>query len=417
MKKILLCTTALISLAAVSAIAAEEQKKVEVSLGGSSTFETGIVKQDRNHKAPISFSPNQKTKAVYSKSKVALKAEGHGDNNMVYGAIVRLQVAANQANGFGDKMDRSYIYNDTDAGSVQLGSNASASALMAVDAGTIASATGGAAQGDWSVFSNVNALGHQADRSSTAYALVGSLTTLDSTSKFNDLDNKESARGISYFSPRISGFQIGLSYKPDLANAGDGVNTNTYLGSTLKIKDVISTGLSYMNSFNDVNVNLSATADRGKVNKWDNATGMPATIQRHDLKSYNFGAVVGTNGFSAAVSYGKDGKSLAPKARNFSSDWWTAGLAYENGPMTTSLTYLTGKKGNKNERSTNGSPLPLVTTKALSLGADYEVAPGFTPFAEVTMVKLKAKNLSTSGYADDGKNKATVFIIGSKIKF
>ena len=77
-----------------------------------------------------------------------------------------------------------------------------------------------------------------------------------------------------------------------------------------------------------------------------------------------------------------------------------------NGPMSTSLTYLNGKKASKNDD--NGT----VKTQIVSLGADYEVAPGLTPFAEVSMVTVKPGNKDLND-----KNKATVFMIGTKLKF
>ncbi len=148
MKKILLCTTALVGLAAGSAFASDD---VKVSFEGQSKFEAGTKRQDTNHKAPLSFSPNQKSSAFYTTQKASLKAEGKADS-LTYGAVLRLEMVGNSSDGMSDaRNSRSHIYIDTDAGSVQLGSNFAASKLMQVDASTIASATGGI-DGDWTNF-------------------------------------------------------------------------------------------------------------------------------------------------------------------------------------------------------------------------------------------------------------------------
>ena len=442
MKNILLCTTALFGLAAGSAFASED---VAVTFGGQSKFEAGTKSQDSKHKQALSFSPNSKSSAFYTTQKASLKAEGKSDS-LTYGAVLRLQMIGNGSDGMGDaRNDRSHIYLDTDAGSVQLGSNFSASKLMQVDASTIASATGGI-DGDWTNFANTNAYnlkgtegkavtynGNQTltdanveDSIANSFA-VSSVDTLG-----NRIDTGESSRKITYLSPKISGVQLGVSFAPDLNNTSgnnmltssnvnkDGTVTTvseTYFGMPVRVKNVWSLGLSYTNDFDGVNVAFAAVADKGDAKNQQKTSetkdgvvtkSTDAPFAVNNLRTYSIGAVVGTNGFSVAASYHNDGKSLKPKEEDsIKSSWWTTGVAYENGPMSTSLTYLSGEK--KNKDSTVG-----VKTQVLSLGADYEVAPGLKPFAEVTMVKFKPKNTTVK---TDSQAKATVFMLGTKVKF
>lgn len=409
MKKILLCTTALFGLAAGSAFASED---VKVSFEGQSKFEAGFVNQDRDHKAPLYYSPNQKTSAFYTTQKASLKAEGKADS-LTYGAILRLQMIGNGSDGMSDaRNSRSHIYLDTDAGSVHLGSNFAASKLMQVDASSIAAATGGI-DGDWTNFSNLGAADAKAGELAlrlanfSASTLVTSVDTLS-----NRLDAGESARKITYMSPRISGLQLGLSFAPDMNNTG-GQNREQamYLGLDARVKNLWSLGLNYTNTFNDVNVSLSAVADKGKTvvrafaSDVEKAVAGGRSVAINSLQTYSLGGMVGTNGFSVAASYHNDGKSLSIDALNFKSSWWTAGVAYENGPASASLTYLSGKKEFK---AANHN----VKTQVISLGADYEVAPGLKPFAEVTMTNFKPKNAKK-----EDKLKSTVFLMGTKLKF
>jgi len=430
MKKILLCTTALVGLAG-SAFAAEmsSASDMQVSIAGNSKFEFGYIKRDKAHKNdPFSFSKNQESSAFYSSNKIAVKAEGKNDM-LTYGAVVRLQTVANMSNGQSEgDMNRSHIFVNSDAGAVQLGTNFAASKLMSVDAGTIASATGGIT-GDFGDFVDVN---------NDTY--LASFLTTDTDTVTNRLDGRgESSRKITYLSPRISGVQLGLSYAPDMENNGGETfsrdSSRRYLGYPVAVKNLMSVALNYKNSFDDVNVMFSVAGDFGKFNKratteYTTTDGNTASLEnivgtanRNDVKTYSVGTVVEYQGFSAALSYANDGKSMAMKKgeayqyvnssnvvksgtvkSDFKSSWYTAGLAYKNGPMSTSLTYLAGEKGYKGDGERS-------RTSAVSLGADYEVAAGLKPFAEVTKVEFKPKNM------DEKKEKATVFILGTRVKF
>ncbi len=434
MKKILLCTTALFGLVAGTALAED----VAVTFNGSSIFEAGARKVDRDHKAPFDYSPNQKSTAFYTMHQASLKAEGKA-NSLTYGAILRLQLVANSDDGAGDYTNnRSYIYLDTDIGAIQLGSNAAASRMLKIDAGTIASATGGV-DGDWSNFTNVNAINPSLTLNEKAVSNVrwnGLSTTataqdslmMDSIADSlaiqgvdtlsNRLDKGESARKITYLSPRISGLQMAISFVLDLGNGGsnnlltrDNINDdgtvsvvdNMYMGSPVRVKNLWSLGLNYTNVFNDITVGLSVGADKGKASKQtisymdENVNSQSATLAYRDLKTYSIGASVAAKGFTLATSYQNDGKSLTLTSQDrFKASWWTVGLGYAQDKMSASVSYLSGKKGSNNQN---------VTTKLTSLGVDYEVVPG--------MIQMKPKSLDSS----DSKSKSTVFILGTKLKF
>lgn len=436
MKKILLCTTALVGFASLASAAdMSSNGDMQVSISGNSKFEGGYVKRDHDHKKDFTFSPNQKTSAFVTSNKAAIKAEGKNDS-MTYGAVVRLQTVANQSNGMGDSgMDRSHIYVNTDAGAVQLGTNFAASKLLSVDAGNVASATGGVT-GDFAKFLDI--------REDTVH---GSMVALSADTMTNRLDgNGESNRKITYLSPRISGAQLGMSFAPDMENNGgqgaNRTNTKRYMGRPLSAKNLFSVALNYKNSFDDVNVMFSVAGDFAKAkqeNERDvvffdkyavvngeavgNATEEAFEKRktggnqvRNDIKTYSVGTVVEYQGFSGALSYSKDGKSMTPKGYDFTSYWMTAGLGYKNGPMSTSLTYLYAKKGNKAAVEGDvdaGNTNPLVKTSAVSLGADYAVAPGLTPFAEVTTALVKPSKVING----NTKQRATVFILGTRVKF
>ncbi len=431
MKKILLATTALLTVFANVSHAED----VAVSFKGSSVFEAAARKVDKDHKAPISYSPNQNSAAFYTKQSASLKAEGKQDS-LTYGAILRLQMVANSDNGTGDyKTNRSYLYLDTDAGAVQLGSNSSASAMMKIDASTIASATGGI-DGDWGNFTNTSVI--TPSPKTDAYWNGASVAVSGSTSasNINDslviggvdtlanrMDKGESSRKITYLSPRISGLQLAASFTPDVNNNGasdvlrsgdindNGVYTKDgvlYMGAPVRVKNLWSLGLNYSKNINDVDFGLSAVMDKGIAEKQfarETVDGDNINLNFKNLQTYAVGASVSSRGFTAAVSYQNDGDSLIMQGKDkFKANWWTTGLAYAHGDLTTSISYLDGKKGTVAQN---------VKTKLISWGIDYQVAPGMLPFSEVTMIKMKPQSQNPQ----DSQLKTTVFVLGMKLKF
>ncbi len=463
MKKLLLCTTALAGFVAGSAFADESAANtMQVTVGGNSKFEAGSVSRTKTNRTAYSFSPNQETSAFYTSQKAYLKAEGKSDD-LVYGAVIRLQTVGNSSNGLGDtRNDRSHIFLDTNAGSVQLGTNFAASKLFQIDAGTIASGSGGASDGDWPTFVDVGTKANSSNQYDVNQLFLQNADTVS-----DRLDGRvEGARKITYISPTISGVRLGVSFTPDLQNNGGenlaGDNKATYLGRELRVKNIWSLALSYNNSFNDVDIALSAAGNFGTANKKssdvsnvsvsgntvtgtftdENGQARNFTINNsnisnsnvtgqnvgkgnvNNLKTYALGGVVGYNGFKFALSYANDGKSLSPQntpanypnggGSNFRSSWWTSGIAYESGPGSVSLTYMNGTKGNKNSgTASNGYSYGQVNTTVWSLGAAYEVAPGLKPFAEIDQVQFKPKNVVNG----NTKYKATVYLLGTRIKF
>jgi outer membrane protein OmpU len=418
MKKILLCTTALAGLVAGSAFAGD----LNVTVSGNNKFEAGARKMNKNYSAQLPLTANQNSGAFFSTSKAAVNVTNKTDNNLTYGASIRLQVATNQSNGTDkeSRMDRSHLFLDSDFGSVQLGTNVAASKLMQVSASDIASGTGGV-DGDYPKFLNFSGSQNGTVVSEDGFQLQDiAVLGVDTLSNRKD-GTTESAEKITYLSPRVEGVQFGMSYVPDLSNGGNSLNATTLNGATgsnptyiystnyVRVRNLWSFGLNYKNTFNEVNVELAATADTGK-SRQKSTTGqaLKGNNAVNGVNTYTVGGLVGMRGFSVVASYAKDGDSALPKGltnqstihSKFKSQWWTTGVAYANGPMSTSLTYLSGKKGYTND---------TVKSQVVSLGADYEVAPGFKPFAEVTYAKFKPSNVAAI--------KATVFILGTRVKF
>lgn len=361
-------TTAIITLVASSAIASD----ITTKIGGNVDFEFGKVIQKEEYRENLS--PNQKSFKMRNRAHIFVSAEGSAENGTTYGAIAKIKGTTEQKTGISNgKVDKTYIWIEGQSGRVELGSNFEVSKLMSVGADSIASATGGASDGNWM------------DYAST----INMPNLINSDTFISNYRNKaESDRKISWISPRYSNFQFGVSYSPD-------INNNVYQNlNDPKVKNALSLAVNYTGIYNDYNIAASLAHDMGKT-----------TIKNtKNIASTKAGVAIGKNGFTLATSYGNDGKSYMKKdEQGYTSKFYTAGIAYEDGPMTTSLTLL-------NRNTNNSSSKAKLTSYAL--GLDYKLAAGLKTFAEVTAFKVKDKE--KSGFV---KNKGTVVIIGSKVSF
>jgi len=281
---------------------------------------------------------------------------------------------------------------ETGFGRAELGSNFSASKTMRVNAGSFARATGGVT-GDWSDYVNT--------QSYLTSATLLSDNPLSEASLYNPTSSGvsvglESANKLTYYTPVVSGFQFGVSYTPDNTNLGNGLALNTL--SPRQVKNLFNTGLTYSNQFEQVAVNLSATAEVAQGTKTATDT------KNHDLRSYEFGASASYAGFTAGGSYGVSGKKFASENTstlvNKNTQYWTAGAAYAQGPFGVSANYL-GTSYQKNKAS------------VFSVSADYQLAPGMLPYVEYAHFSLKPNKYT----ANQDKNTGNVYLLGTQFRF
>lgn len=362
MKKVLLGTTALIGALGFASVAAADAPRVTV--GGFIDFQAAHVSED--------LDGGRRDYGFRNDTEVHFRVDGRTDAGLGYGAVVELEADVTaDTTGSGLNSDRTYIYLDGDWGRFELGSNSDAASALKVDASTLARATGGI-DGDWFRFAVAPAAGFIV-RPDLPVSHGGVLTP----------GATENATKITYYSPRFSGFQVGLSFAP---NTGDRGQTSQYFDLNGQFEDVISGGVSYNNQFDQVALGLSATFEIGD-------STVPAL---EDLEAWALGASVGFGGFSVAASYGDvEGFAGANDA-----DYWTLGGAYDFGSFGLSATYLdssvdTGAGDNDFQN--------------LSLGADYAAAPGLTPYVELNFFEYDG----VAGLDNDG----TVFIVGTQLAF
>lgn len=250
--------------------------------------------------------------------------------------------------------------------------------------------------------------------------------------KDDSFDGVEDATKISYYSPRINGLMFGASYAPNSANSGLTADTARDV-DLIQIKNIFSFAANYSEDFDNLGVEISATAEKGQIKNSKSAVG----TQRADLFSYDLAATLSYFGFSLGASYGAWGKSLQPKNGIYSCDYnpsqnlsaqncsiaaqkfsnpsyYTLGIAYQFGPVAASITSLK-------------STFQKNDYEAISLGLDYKLTRDLMPYFELTKFAFTSNQISAADVASQGSvassqrqirdNQGYVFLTGILFSF
>ena len=387
MKKILLGTSALVGAAALFAGAANAAETPKITLGGFSTFQAGFASED--------LDTNQRSGAFRSDNVVTVRVNGKTDGGLGYGAGIDLQADTSGNNdGAGVNSERTFVYVDGRWGKLQGGSDFGVTKTMKVDASSIARASGGI-DGDFYNFMNTSG-------TASAYSTntIGTGQVLSTPDLFLDYgagvlgnESTQVINKISYYTPRFSGFQAGVSYLFDTTGTDRGQVLSRANNTTGEAKNVILGALNYQGKFSNVGVELGATGE------WGNSEDST----QNDLRTWQAGARLGYMGFSVAGSYANLGDSLRLKTIGSDSNnhIWTVGGAYETGPFGASVTYLDSRYDGGTTHNDFSN---------LSFGVDYKLAAGLTPYAEVDVIRF-----DPTGTVND--NDATVVLVGTQLAF
>lgn len=366
MKKFLIGTSALIGAALIAGAAQAEDPKVMV--GGVIDFQAGIANDD--------LDGAQRAQGFRNDTEVSFSVHGKADNGLGYGAQIDLEAdVTGDADNQGLNASNTYVFLDGSFGRFELGSTAGADETLSVEADNIARGTGGI-NGDWWYFANTTG-----NAFITKAALVeehGSTLVYGDESFYNS--NK-----INYYSPRFSGFQLGLSYAPNMDDRGQTVTRSDTTGTW---GDVIEAALNYEGQWDQLG--LAA----GLNGQWGDANVAGA----EDLAAWNIGAALTYAGFNLAGSYGDWSDSLGTGT---DSDYYTLGAAYDFGPFGASVTWLDSQidlGGGADNDFDN-----------LVVGADYSLAPGLTPYIEASFFDADA--------AVGTDNQGSVVIVGTELAF
>ena len=289
---------------------------MKVTVGGNVV--TGFYFVDADHVQGTSY---QDTKVALVARNIDIKAEGTLDNGLVAGVDAKLQLD-NDWNGNGGSyasFRQLFAYLEGGFGKFEIGGTDGAAYKMHYTS-------------PWFV------PGNGVD-SPNIYNAALSPVSVTTFSLMATDSNK-----VSYFTPRLAGFQLGLSYTPDAATHwprpnGYGISPK-YTGSSPFIRDVFEAALNYAGTLGGVDVGVDGFYTTGK-----------SSIDSTDPEEYGFGANLGYMGFTLGGAY-KEAKDIQGSpigmlaVTDAEQKTWTAGLSYGTGPWTVGVAYLHGKEDN-----------------------------------------------------------------------
>ena len=295
MKKLLLTSVALGSMAAASAPAYANEDGVKLDLGGFYKGYMTYINQDE-------VGANDANEFDFLRdTELHIGGETTLDNGLTIGSHFEIDI--DQADS--SEIDESYLYFSGDWGRVNIGGEDGIGYLLQVAAP--------------SADSNIDGIRQYIDP--TSYAALGLTDPVGGLDY--DMDPTEKADKITYITPSISGFQAGVSFAPDSDDADSfGVGTES-----AGIDETYEIALRYAGEFGDFGVTAGAGYTHGENN--DTA----ATADDRDMFNAAVKATVASFGFGAA--YTEDSTATD----NSDVEDFVVGGDYTTGPFKLGISY------------------------------------------------------------------------------
>lgn len=355
MRKILLGTTALLAAVALAPVAHAE---MEVVMGGYVTTQAGFWDNDIAGSADHDFR---------SKSEIRITAKGTADNGLEYGARVDLLTSTDVT----QNARRTGIYASGAYGRVEFGDLDGASNNLSVMAPTV-----GVGQINGSYVNFINSTSRPAG--SIVDTGGGMIRPIDS----------DQATKVTYYTPRISGFQAGVSYIPEVDDSSSGEQVQ-FSNTSGNQHEMFELGLNYRNEYsNGIRVRAGATFDTA-----DAKTGSG----REDVNAWGLGLRVGYQGFEVGGAYVDNGDSNnTAGVANDQETAWHVGGRYEQGPWGVAVSYIQEDYDTNGGRGTDTSG---GSYDAFIIGGAYKIADGLSAGADLSFFdRNKDTGTDDNGY-------------------
>lgn len=298
MKKILLCSAALVG---VAFAAAPAMAQVDVTLGGHT----------KNYMGWADNSGDARDFDMLRESEIHFNAEGTADNGLTYGFHVETEADGED----GMEVEESYLYLASSFGRVNLGAEDGAAYLLQV----------AAPSGD----ANVDGLRQYIN----PFTGIASIDYANDAAGFSDK--------VTYLSPNWAGFQFGLSYTPS-------VDTAASIGSLAAAEAALNgivRGPNALNGFSPTDQNdfyEGAVRYEGTFNNIGFAVGggYGQSQDADDFQQWNVGADFDIGAFGLGAAYTEVDTQNALFGANGDRDTIVVGADYTTGPFQFGVSYL-----------------------------------------------------------------------------
>ncbi len=332
----------LMSSAAVAALMAgtclsAKAEPIEIGVGGFMNQYLGYAESDVANRDGF----DQQTDA-----EIEFTGETTLDNGLTFGVNVQLEAQTD-----GDQIDQQFAYVSGSFGAVYLGGEASAPALMSYDVPSAGIGLDSGDEADWIAGVNIDLL-----------STVGNFTK-----------DEDASEKLSYFTPRIQGFQLGVSYVPEVDEDIDGPPDNNN-GTR---DNAFGVAMNYENTFNAVSIAASAAyMDFGE----DDAAAGP------NPTNLGFGLRLGYAGFTVGGSYNELEDSVAGNIESYG-----VGVVYETGPAAISFGYVRGEDDGAG-----------TDADGFEVGGTYALGPGVDLIGSIYYVEQDGPGANVDGFAAIG---------------
>ena len=379
MNKLLLGTTAIVGASLVMAGGAYAAKP-KVKVNGGIKFEFGGSTQDletfQDSAGPSTNGPTRGY-AFGTNSEVHINVSGKTDAGMKWKARVEFETDSNVAEQIKESsIDETWIRFSGSWGQIRLGNEDGAEDLMHISGeGAAKKAGAGGVDGHWDDYVGWREV-------NSRFAHEPTLT-----------EDSSDATKISYFTPRIGGLQVGVSFTPDTGAAGQSLSTSD--GGDFE--NTWGFGVQFKKKFGGVKVAAAVVGHFGEI---EDEPGE----DKEDLAAWMVGAEIGYGGWKVGGAYqdnGDGGEDVSSSDQD--STAWDVGLGYSSGPVILGLSYLHAEVEVPGEGDDEGD--------TVNFGATYMLGGGAKVFAEVFWFDTE------SAISTNTNNEGYGFILGAGVKF
>ncbi len=367
MKKILFGTTALLA-AGAFAPTAQAADPIKLNVGGFMNYWMAAADQDGD------YAGNVNSFDVQGNSEIHFIGETTLDNGMTVGLQVELEAGSN--NNGDDIIDESYMYVSGKYGQLILGSHDDAASLSAVMA------------------PSVSVLGTAGDGSDLQNILPYVVNSLEVAQT-----NLDDANKLTYFTPRMYGLQLGLSFTPSNNDAGDdansGVTNSETVAKATSWDQAWTAALSYEGEYAGVGIAAAAT-----YTIMDDNT--VTAIEDNEIQNIGAGLNLSYQGFTVGGGYMRQIANMYTSSAAADGTAWNVGASYEEGPYGVSFTYFNSSvRGDDVVGGTVAATEGNDEVSTYQLAGTYKLGAGVDLFAELDFVDAENEG---KGVANNGRN-------------
>ena len=349
MKKVLLGTTAIVAAGMIASSPASAAEKISAKVGGYMEQWIGYATVDQSGSTRDIDGFD-----IKSDSEIHFTGMTTLYNGIEFGVNVQLEANSNS----GDQIDESYLIVKGSFGEINLGDENSAMYKMHYSPTDYGISLNSGDQVDWAA---VNGSGI----TSGGYFRAPYGSTYVEPSAAND------STKLTYYTPRVSGFQAGVSYGPNAGAKG----TNADIDGNGKGQGFWEAGVTYKGKTDSMKYEVAAVATH--LYDGDDDFGGDG---------WGIGATIGSGAFSASAGYSQNSDW---RKNNSDQTAWSVGAGYNGGAWTAALVYVDSDLDVDN--STNSDEF-----KSLSLQLGYNLGGGLTTALGIYDMKLKSNGATVN---------------------